>query len=148
MPLSKSRVARRHAASKRRVGKSSSASGGRRARLIDKSAPEKNRRSSVPEESSALLYKVVELSTVDELHLEQTVNENVQKGWSLDGVQFAMRESSKRPSMAFVFFTRRADASTPSIEYRRPEISETVAPRSVDDAYRRLQELASEGDES
>jgi hypothetical protein len=27
----------------------------------------------------------------------------------LDGVQFAMRESSKRPAMAFVFFTREGE---------------------------------------
>lgn len=53
-----------------------------------------------------LLYKVVELSTVDEHNLERTLNEWVPRGWTLDGVQFAMRESSKRPSMAFVFFTR------------------------------------------
>jgi hypothetical protein len=53
-----------------------------------------------------LQYKVVELSTVDEGSLERTLNEWTSKGWNLDGVQFAMRESSKRPAMAFVFFTR------------------------------------------
>lgn len=53
-----------------------------------------------------LLYKVVELSTVDEATLERTLNEWVAQGWTFDGVQFAMREASKRPSMAFVFFTR------------------------------------------
>jgi hypothetical protein len=56
-----------------------------------------------------LQYKVVELSTVDEGSLEQTVNAWVQQGWNLEGIQFAMRESSKRPSMAFVFFTRAAE---------------------------------------
>ena len=61
-----------------------------------------------------LQYKVVELSTVDEGTLEHTVNHWVQQGWNLDGVQFAMRESSKRPSMAFVFFTRDEDA--PSLD--------------------------------
>ncbi len=55
-------------------------------------------------------YKVVELSTVDEASLERTVNEWVLRGWAFDGVQFAMRESSKRPSMAFVFFTREGGA--------------------------------------
>lgn len=59
-----------------------------------------------PERGLQLQYKVVELSTVDEHSLEQTVNRWVRQGWNLDGVQFAMRESSKRPSMAFVFFTR------------------------------------------
>ena len=31
------------------------------------------------------------------------------EGWNFDTVQFAMRESSKRPAMAFVTFTREAD---------------------------------------
>lgn len=56
-----------------------------------------------------LLYKVVELSTVDEGSLERAVNDWVRCGWSLENVQFAMRESSKRPSMAFVFFTREGE---------------------------------------
>jgi len=58
----------------------------------------------------SLQYKVVELSTVDEGSLERTLNEWTAKGWMLEGVQFAMRESSKRPAMAFVFFTREAEA--------------------------------------
>lgn len=58
----------------------------------------------------ALHYKVVELSNVDEGALERTLNEWVAQGWSFDGVQFAMRESSKRPSMAFVFFTKEGPA--------------------------------------
>ena len=28
------------------------------------------------------------------------------KAWALEGVRFAMQESSKRPAMAFVSFTR------------------------------------------
>src|SRR6185295_4387856 len=40
-----------------------------------------------------------------------TFNEWTAKGWGLDGVQFAMRESSKRPAMAFVFFTREVEIS-------------------------------------
>ena len=53
-----------------------------------------------------LMYKVVELSTVSEDMLEETLNEWTAKGWHYDGMQFAMRESSKRPSMAFILFTR------------------------------------------
>lgn len=56
--------------------------------------------------SQLLAYKVVEVATVDEASLEQTVNTWVRRGWRLENVQFAMRESSRRPSMAFVFFTR------------------------------------------
>jgi hypothetical protein len=58
-----------------------------------------------------LQYKVVELSTVDEGALERTLNTWTAQGWNLDGVQFAMRESSKRPAMAFVFFTREGPAA-------------------------------------
>ena len=59
-------------------------------------------------------YKVVELSLVTDDKLEEAVNAWVHQGWQFDGVQFAMRDSSKRPSMAFVFFTREqpAPAST------------------------------------
>jgi hypothetical protein len=52
------------------------------------------------------IYKVVEVTTVTDEELERVINEWVQDGWSLDTIQFAMRESSKRPAMAFVIFTR------------------------------------------
>lgn len=52
------------------------------------------------------VYKVVETSQVDDLSLEQILNEWTAQGWLFDRVQFAMREASKRPAMAFVFFTR------------------------------------------
>lgn len=55
-----------------------------------------------------LEYKVVEVGTVSEEILEETLNEWTAKGWRFDGMQFAMRESSRRPSMAFVLFTREA----------------------------------------
>jgi hypothetical protein len=51
-------------------------------------------------------YKVVEVSTVSEDMLEQVLNEWTTQGWHFDGMHFAMRESQKRPSMAFVIFTR------------------------------------------
>jgi hypothetical protein len=53
-----------------------------------------------------LTYKVVEITTVSEDVLEEALNDWTGKGWQLDGIQFAMRESSKRPSMAFIIFTR------------------------------------------
>jgi hypothetical protein len=53
-----------------------------------------------------LKYKVVEISTVSEDILEETLNEWTAQGWHFDVMQFAMRESHKRPSMAFVIFTR------------------------------------------
>ena len=52
------------------------------------------------------IYKVIELGAVTEEAIEETLNEWTAKGWRYDGMQFAMRESSRRPSMAFVLFTR------------------------------------------
>lgn len=79
-----------------------------RPRRAPKTSPPKPRPARSAEASArrALHYKVVELSNVDEGALERALNEWVPRGWAFDGVQFAMRESSKRPAMAFVFFTR------------------------------------------
>lgn len=57
-----------------------------------------------------LQYKVVELSSVTEESIEEALNEWTARGWRFDGMQFAMRESSKRPSMAFLMFARDAAA--------------------------------------
>ncbi|RMG20489.1 MAG: DUF4177 domain-containing protein [Deltaproteobacteria bacterium] len=56
-------------------------------------------------------YKVVELGTVTDENLERVLNEWTAEGWVLDGIHFAMRESSKRPGMAFVLFTREDPAA-------------------------------------
>jgi hypothetical protein len=53
-----------------------------------------------------LVYKVVEINTVAEDFLEEVLNEWTRLGWRFDSLQFAMRESSRRPSMAFVIFCR------------------------------------------
>ena len=51
-------------------------------------------------------YKVVEIGVVTDEEIEKTLNEWTAEGWTFDTMQFAMRDSSKRPSMAFVTFTR------------------------------------------
>jgi hypothetical protein len=56
-------------------------------------------------------YKVVETSDVSDVELERILNECTEAGWTLDTMQFAMRDSSKRPAMAFVTFTRADDAA-------------------------------------
>jgi hypothetical protein len=58
-----------------------------------------------------LEYKVVESSTVTDEDLQRILNEQVSAGWRFDGMQFAMRESSKRPAMAFLLFTRGSERS-------------------------------------
>ena len=52
-------------------------------------------------------YKVVECSTVTDEELETILNDWSGQGYALDGIHFAMRESSRRPAMAFVLFTRK-----------------------------------------
>ena len=54
----------------------------------------------------AIQYKVVEISTVTDQAIESALNEWVGQGWTYDGLQFAMRDSSPRPSMAFMTFKR------------------------------------------
>jgi hypothetical protein len=56
-----------------------------------------------------LSYKVVETSIVTDEALENILNEWSAQGWHFEGMQFAMREGSKRPAMAFVLFTRSAE---------------------------------------
>lgn len=51
-------------------------------------------------------YKIVEVSTVTDEELEEVINTTVKEGWIFDGINFAMRDASKRPAMAFVIFTK------------------------------------------
>lgn len=55
----------------------------------------------------SLHYKVVEISMVTDEEIEKALNQWTADGWQFDTMQFAMRDSSKRPSMAFVTFTRK-----------------------------------------
>lgn len=54
-------------------------------------------------------YKVAELSVVTDESIEVALNEWTAKGWLFDTIQFVVREASKRPSMAFLFFTRESE---------------------------------------
>jgi hypothetical protein len=54
-------------------------------------------------------YKVVELSVVTDESIERVLNDWTAQGWNFDSTQFVVREASKRPSMAFIFFTREAE---------------------------------------
>lgn len=60
----------------------------------------------------SLRYKVVELSSVSDKDIEDALNEWTSQGWTFDSVQFAMRDSSRRPSMAFISFTREEDGGS------------------------------------
>jgi tRNA1(Val) A37 N6-methylase TrmN6 len=56
-----------------------------------------------------LVYKVVETSIVTEESLERILNQWVTQGWEFDRIQFVIRDASKRPSMAFLFFVKKED---------------------------------------
>jgi len=51
-------------------------------------------------------YKVAELTTVTDEEMEKALNKKASEGWLFEGIHFAMKDSSKRPSMAFIIFTR------------------------------------------
>ncbi len=53
-------------------------------------------------------YKVVETSTVTDETIEQILNEWTVKGYVFESIQFVTAVSSKRPTMAFLFFTKKA----------------------------------------
>ncbi len=53
-----------------------------------------------------MTYKVVETSTVTDEEIERILNEWTAKGYAYEGLQFVTSVSSRRPTMAFVFFTK------------------------------------------
>jgi hypothetical protein len=59
-----------------------------------------------------VIYKVVETSVVTDEALERIINQCVHEGWHFDSIQFVIREASKRPSMAFLFFVRADDQTS------------------------------------
>jgi hypothetical protein len=116
------------------------------------SKPPPTRRPTSPPEPGVLHYKVVELSTVDEATLEETINGWVPRGWAVESVHFAMRDSSKRPAMAFVFFTRKESAAAPDAVAARARLrrlaEEGLAPAGAGTpaAWERLAQLAASGE--
>ena len=86
----------------------------------------------------ALQYKFVELSIVTDEAIEETVNEWVAQGWQLEGIRFVTTEHSKRPAMAFVSFTRDADAAVADLEPPRTPrtLRPAIAPTPDEDGPR------------
>ncbi|MBN2381372.1 DUF4177 domain-containing protein [bacterium] len=59
-------------------------------------------------------YKVIELSIVTDETIQTTLNKMTAEGWIFDSIHFVVRESSRRPSMAFIFFVRpQTEATVP-----------------------------------
>jgi hypothetical protein len=54
-------------------------------------------------------YKVIETSEVTGESLEEILNRWTAEGWRYDGMQFVVKESARRPSMAFILFVKAED---------------------------------------
>jgi hypothetical protein len=63
-----------------------------------------------------LKYKVVETSVVTDDVLEQLLNEWSSRGWRFEDIRFVAKDSSRRPVMAFLFFTRHGTAEEGLLE--------------------------------
>ncbi len=61
-----------------------------------------------------LRYKVVETTTVTDESLESIINTWVAEGWHYDSIRFVSSEGSRRPAMAFLFFTHQDQSSQSS----------------------------------
>jgi len=75
-------------------------------------------------------YHVEETSDVTAENLERILNRCTSGGWRLDGIQFVVKESARRPSMAFLLFVlpdADADADAPA-ERNDPRGARTGAP--------------------
>jgi hypothetical protein len=54
-----------------------------------------------------MAYKVVEMSIVTDEEIERVLNEWTSKGYAFESIQFVTAVSSRRPAMAFLFFTKK-----------------------------------------
>jgi hypothetical protein len=75
-------------------------------REITPGEPLKNARSSTI--MSLMHYKVVETSIVTDEEIERILNEWSRQGWSFSSIHFVTTQASRRPTMAFLFFTEGA----------------------------------------
>ncbi len=83
----------------------------------------------------ALEYKFVELSIVTDETIEEAVNAWIARGWLLEGIRFVTTESSRRPSMAFISFTRErvAEVEAPEADGTDKTMPRLKGPRLVKD---------------
>ncbi|HEX9204763.1 MAG TPA: hypothetical protein VF853_02425 [Candidatus Deferrimicrobiaceae bacterium] len=51
-------------------------------------------------------YRVVELSEVSDQAIEEVLNRESGEGFRFESIHFVTQQGGRRPSMAFLFFTR------------------------------------------
>jgi hypothetical protein len=59
-----------------------------------------------------MTYKVVEISTVTDEEIERTVNQWTANGYEFASIHFVTTQASRRPVMAFLFFTASDDGAS------------------------------------
>jgi hypothetical protein len=70
--------------------------------------------------NTAMSYKVVETSTVTDDEIERILNEWTARGYVFSSIHFVTTQASRRPGMAFLFFTG-PDADEPAEAAERTE---------------------------
>jgi hypothetical protein len=55
-------------------------------------------------------YRVVELSDVSDRAIEEVLNREGGEGFRFDSIHFVTQQGSRRPAMAFLFFTHEGRA--------------------------------------
>lgn len=83
--------------------------------------------------NSTLRYKFVELATVREDVIEAAVNEWVGQGWTFEDIRFITIDTSRRPTMAFLWFVRHDPPSPPPAPAEPPDGAEPAEPADVSD---------------
>ncbi|HTG00256.1 MAG TPA: DUF4177 domain-containing protein [Nitrospirota bacterium] len=56
-----------------------------------------------------MAYRVVETSVVTDEEIERILNDWTSRGYCFESIQFVNAVSSRRPVMAFLFFTSKED---------------------------------------
>jgi len=59
-----------------------------------------------------MTYKVVEISTVTDAEIECILNEWTGRGYSFASIHFVSSQASRRPVMAFLFFTEQRECGS------------------------------------
>ena len=68
--------------------------------------------------NAAMIYKVVETSTVTDEEIERLVNDWSSKGYAFASIHFVTAQTSRRPVMAFLFFTEQHDGCSSTVDGR------------------------------
>ncbi|MCL1925687.1 MAG: hypothetical protein FWF95_00940 [Syntrophorhabdaceae bacterium] len=55
---------------------------------------------------AALSYRVTELTEVSDQSIEEALNRGGSEGYRFESIHFVVQPGNRRPTMAFLFFTR------------------------------------------